>query len=827
MSAQSLFFRNKPKKRIADSERAGAFILTNEDGSKDLLYEPQPKQRLYHASTVPNLIMEGRRGTGKSLAIRWDFHMRALAYPGYTYLILRRTMPELRKALALDTLIPTPRGWTTMGALRAGDWVFAPDGLPTRVLWKSEPAIDENGTYRVTFDNGESIVASAGHKWVVSTRMQRRLGTSRVLTTAEIAATTHAEKDGRSNYGVRVSGEWQTGLGVDLPVDPYVLGVWLGDGTKGQGAFTSHDDEIVERVRSAGHTVTERPAHPREYGVAGLQAQLRALGVLGSKHVPDIYFRGSRPQRLALLQGLMDTDGWCRTDGWCAFAQTNERRCISEAVMQLAASLGLKPRWSERPAKLGEKDCGTSFEVGWSGDLAVFGLRRKAVRLLPATRGTTDWHYITACEQIADTVCQCIAVKHPSHQFLVGRTSIPTHNSHLLFINGEMERFRAIYPDACYLKGVSEAHYGNGSVGLYGHCETEQDIEKYLSAQFCAVAFDEITTFQWEMVTKISTSCRVAEDSGLLAIVRGGTNPLGVSAEEVYRYFIAKDITLEEDPEYFPNDWGHLHLVKEDNTYLDNTQYDKRFAGLPEAYRRAWLDGEWGVEGAYFSLQPQHLIDAQPLVSTSFGEHRMMEWPWIHVYRIIDWGFNPDPAVCLWVGVLPNGREIPFMEQLWIRTPAQQVALDIKRASDGMKVVATFADPTLWEGEKEMDHCLADEFEMRGVPLVKAKNDRTAIGFAIQEHLHQILPDGLPRMQILENGKEGCPMLVRSLRSMRVDKRRPGRIADHRHDHLTICLGYFCMAGVGPTNIPTESSIKPWMMPKRKHRIMGLTGHPR
>lgn len=495
MTTDPRYFRNKPDLLIETAERDGAFIMDNPDGTTDLLYWPQPKQQLYHASTVPNLIMEGRRGTGKSLAIRWDFHMRALAYPGYTYLILRRTMPELRK-------------------------------------------------------------------------------------------------------------------------------------------------------------------------------------------------------------------------------------------------------------------------------------------------------------------------------------------SHLLFIGQEMKRFTPIYGDSVWLKGVSEAHYGNGSIGLFGHCETEADIQKYLSAQFCAIAFDEITTFDWDMITRISSSCRVEEGSGLIAIVRGGTNPLGVSAEDVYRYFIDKSVTPEEDAEYNPNDWGSIRLNVEDNRYLDVKQYDKRFAGLPLAYQDAWKHGKWGVEGAYFKLEEHHGITTLPTVRVAGEDVPMLDCPWLHVYRIVDWGFGAaDPAVCLWVAVLPNRRKIPFMEMMWTGVPASEVAKQIHEASDGMRVITTLGDPTMWDGLEAMGHCLADEFENNKVSMTKAKNDRTAAGYAIQNALSTILDDGLPELQIWNGGGvkgRGCVTLDKTLRSMRVDKKRPGRIADHKQDHFPICLGYLCMAGVGPTIIPTNPTTRRWMQPKKSaHRVLG------
>lgn len=433
--------------------------------------------------------------------------------------------------------------------------------------------------------------------------------------------------------------------------------------------------------------------------------------------------------------------------------------------------------------------------------------------LLEGERGTGKSHCLR-------WDCHLKALAYPGYKYLMLRRTMPElRKSHLLFLGNEMKKLggRALG----IRSGNTEAHYKNGSIGLFGHCETEQDIEKYLSAEFYQIVFDEIVTFDWEMITKISASCRVPEGSGLIAFVRGGTNPLGVSAEEVYRYFIARDVMPEEDPEYDPSDWGSLHMTMDDNPSLDKNQYVKQLAGLPEAYRKAWLHGEWGVEGAYFSLEPKHLIDKLPLLEDGRGEMRpLLHWPWLHIYRLLDFGWH-DPTVCVWVAVLPNGREIAFQEYSQVRTPAQVIAREIKGKSSDWRIVTTLSDPTLWSGEKEMGHSIADEFERAGVPLTRAKNDRVAAGFAIQEHLNQTLPDGLPKLQIYE---PGCPTLVRAMRAMRVDKKHPGRIADHKMDHMPICLGYFCMAGVGPTRIPGQAAVPQYMIPKNTRRVLGADG---
>ena len=435
--------------------------------------------------------------------------------------------------------------------------------------------------------------------------------------------------------------------------------------------------------------------------------------------------------------------------------------------------------------------------------------------------------------------CHLKALAYPGYKYLILRRTMPElRKSHLhpTLLPREMELLGGFFH-----KTNVEALYPNGSVGTFGHCETEKDIEKYLSSDYYLIDFDEIVTFEWDMVTRIGPSCRVPEDSGLIALIRGGTNPLGESAEEVNRYFILRDITRDENAEYDALDWGSLHMTMDDNPSLDKTQYLKQFQGLPEAYRKAWLLGEWGVEGAYFSLRPEHVVNKVPVVTTSDESRPALSWPWIQIYRIIDYGWH-DPTVCLWIAVLPDGRELPFMERTWVQTPVQQIARDIVRDSAGMKIVTTFADPTLWAGEKEMGHSLADEFENLGVSLTKAKNDRTAAGLAIQEHLNAKVKIGTtkvknaangvvedvdvysPKLLLYEGEHDGVRILKRALNAMRVDRKRPGRIADHKMDHLPICLGYFCMAGVAPTRIPYSVASKPWMTPDSDRYVLGTEG---
>jgi len=398
------------------------------------------------------------------------------------------------------------------------------------------------------------------------------------------------------------------------------------------------------------------------------------------------------------------------------------------------------------------------------------------------------------------------ALTTPGLSYLVLRRSMPEQRkTHLKFIGAEMDTLGGYFN-----KTESIAYYPNGSTGFYSHCEDDETMIKLLGGEWAVIYFDEVTTFSAEQITKISTCARVPEGSGLTALVRGGTNPIGEGADYVYRYYIAKDITPEEDSDYHPDDYEAIHTVLADNPHVSREQYRKRFSSLPEHIRKAWLDGEWVVEGAYFADfqpvrdgKPWHVVSELPRVDGQW----LLSLPWIQVFRVVDWGYWPDPAVCIWLAVLPNGRVIAFKERSWTRATAAEVARDIKNNSAGMRIAETFCDPKMFDGSEATGNSIGDIFERNGVSLTRSRNDRSAAGFSIHEYLNTVLEDGLPKIQIWD---QGCPMLLKTIPMMRMDKKNPARIADG-NDHYVISLGYFCQGRVGPSRESHKSAVKPWM----------------
>jgi hypothetical protein len=183
--------------------------------------------------------------------------------------------------------------------------------------------------------------------------------------------------------------------------------------------------------------------------------KLRLAGVMGNKHVPDAYLRSSRDQRLALLQGLMDSDGSVvKENGLCVFTNADEH--LADAVSELVASLGShwQLRRSQQPSGKGRQ---VIHQVTFSLPLPAFRLNRKArAQKLESTRARRD-HIVTAIAPVASVPVQCLTTDSPSHLFLVGQRMVPTHNSIYRpayknwFIRDQLYKIQAIGLERTYM----------------------------------------------------------------------------------------------------------------------------------------------------------------------------------------------------------------------------------------------------------------------------------------------------------------------------------------------------------------------------------------
>lgn len=346
------------------------------------------------------------------------------------------------KQLALDTIIPTPEGYTTMGDIKVGDWVFAETGKPCRVVAKSQLDYAEQA-YRITFKDGAVVEAGENHQWFGEiTRGQNR---KTIMTTGELY---HLPKDGNSyRFRIEVADAIEEPDAV-LPISPYLMGYWLGNGKATSPMITVMTEDIPSvRARiepdHAIANVLENAGDSKHLYIPDLKRVL--LSSYHDKKIPVSYLRASRQQRLELLQGLMDSDGCISTAKGQAIYCSAEK-ALAESVSELLWSLGIKNAITETESTqrcdwaLPSSECGrvftgeTIYMVKFTAfdDTPVAGLTRKQSRAIPRDLATrSHYRYIDSIVPIENRGMQCIQVDSPSHQYLVGRSFLPTHNSEL------------------------------------------------------------------------------------------------------------------------------------------------------------------------------------------------------------------------------------------------------------------------------------------------------------------------------------------------------------------------------------------------------------
>lgn len=336
-----------------------------------------------------------------------------------------------KKGLALDTRIPTPDGWTTMEALQKGDRVFDKDGKVTTVTAISE--VKHLPCFRVTFSNGSSVVCDDEHRWLA-----RKGGSNawkqpyREMTVNEMY---EAKEDGLS-VTIPVQGALALPE-ANLPLDPYILGYWLGDGSaRGAQITCSKEDlpHVMEAIKAAGFSVGTIRSDGRSEAVTvgatdGMRTKLLGMNLILNKHIPDEYMRSSIEQRKALLAGLLDSDGHCDKERGRASFCSSDRK-LRDSVFELACSLGECPHKRDFMAVVYEHGFSKKFptyQVEWKPSFNPFHLARKAANY--QGRKINPYLGIKSIEKIESVPTKCIAVDSPSRTYLCGDNMAVTHNT--------------------------------------------------------------------------------------------------------------------------------------------------------------------------------------------------------------------------------------------------------------------------------------------------------------------------------------------------------------------------------------------------------------
>jgi len=340
----------------------------------------------------------------------------------------------------VDTPVLTPDGFRPIGSLSVGDLVVGSDGKPTPVIGVYPQG--EKDIYRVTTQDGASTLASDDHLWAVATRDDRRRGKPlRILTTREMIGNLRANHYHRYElplHSAPIRFPYR-----EVPMDPYALGLLLGDGCltgSTTPSFATRDPELAFELKRLLPGTEVRPLEPPDYllnkvtspgdvitlrnPVTGVARRLGLHGTRSAtKFVPDLYLRNSHQVRLAVLQGLLDTDGGPVTqrNRTCRVQYSTTSSRLRDDVIFLVRSLGGVAYHRTRPAEgraahllkgrpVYHRHDAHIVDIRLPEGIEPFRLTRKREAYNAAGGGGRPMRFIESIEPAGTAEAVCIAV---------------------------------------------------------------------------------------------------------------------------------------------------------------------------------------------------------------------------------------------------------------------------------------------------------------------------------------------------------------------------------------------------------------------------------
>lgn len=840
-------------------------------------YTPSPKQAEAHSVMVNELLYGGAAGGGK--------------------------------LLAYSTPVLTPTGWTTHGALKPGDQVYGHDGRPVTVLASYTPPTACH--YLITFSSGETIRAGREHLWTVQTdadrasfsradpewKARRRAARpsrakqnperghhqqasvtarnqltaaaaregqvrdsvweyTRTLETHELADLFASEK---RKISIPAPGPIETIGAWEGATPPWVLGMWLGDGHTKSGVICQGDDDATEliRVMSAHGFELHRVSAGKNYTFKdsrGVLMHRHITADLGHhsdrrKHIPSWAYSAPYEDRLALLQGIIDSDGHVNDRGQVELSLSDEP--LAFEVSRLLATLGLRCTPQRGYAGYADVQCKDRWRLKFTTHLPVARYPRKRAKLPLGSEKSarTSSVYITGIEQVAaDEPANCITVDDALHIYLAGRTLIPTHNSRMaraeavmtaLMVPGaKIVIFRREFPQleasvveemkkeipkeiATYNNSKHTWNFKNGSIIFLRHMQLEKHKESHQGAEYVLVVFEEATHFTEGQYRYLRSRVRAADDVkdrlkelGLIPRMILTANPGGIGHHWVKGRFVDPappgKIFREAPSEKRPNPGTRCFIPATvwDNPHV-NDEYIDELRDLPDDQRKAMLEGDWNVfQGVRFPSwsEPHHVISPDQLPMSKFMSSGQ---------KVIgvDYGIA-SPFAAVWMVKLHDDLVLVYRELHMAELTATEQAemirdLSAEEERQMGKKIPIVMDPSMWHrGDAGVAKSLNADMPPVGSPAHhymrvldrvphKAVNTRIN-GAALLDHHLKVRPDGLSRFMVYEN----CRDFIRTFPSLPRSKKNPNDVDTEADDHIYDAARYALMFLAGK-NVPS------------------------
>lgn len=622
------------------------------------------------------------------------------------------------KLLDSDTYVPVPlhvdaRGWKRHGDIKEGDHVYSPTGDEVLVFARHD-TVKNPDAYELELDTGEVFLADAQHYWLTWDRNEREqarrcteewraakrltrksraktspkskgrsetttrrnrerhydvfVPTGTARTTKQIADTLRVESDHRLNHSIAVTQPLR-GREESLPVDPYLYGLWLGDGYTNKPCvimLTSDWLELDQHTPVARRTETE----PIGYKGRKQEVQIRHYRELlpfsrksaGGKRIPPEYLRASYRQRLELLRGMCDTDGTCDPRGQVELGFSNKE--LAHDAHELINSLGIKT--SIRRKEMRSDKHAAHWRMKFIAKEPVFKLPRKAARQKAPERPTTNHRYIVRVEKAPPKPMNCLTVE--GRLYLVGRSFVTTHNTALgmgLALN-EHHRTMVVRKNFVDLTGClhtldnilktpNSATGGNRPVyrksegGIIEFVGLGDDLDGKQGNPHDFIYVDEAAQLPETQVRMLMGWLRTDKPGQRCRVVMGSNPPLDSVGDWLIEYFAPwldpqhPNPAEEGELRYFqPKDDGQgyrecekddfieIHGVRvapqsrtfisskfTDNAFYDAEQYAKSLAGLPDSVRERLTTGNFLLD---------RTDDIWQLIPTQWAKEAQARW---------------------------------------------------------------------------------------------------------------------------------------------------------------------------------------------------------
>ena len=537
------------------------------------------------------------------------------------------------KAMPKDTLIPTPDGEKLLGEIKVGDFVFDRKGHPTKVLGVYDRGVRR--CFELTFSDGRKTRCCDEHIWPCYTS-KKNLKNLTLQEMMEKGIRISAKSGARFRMPINGCVEFSE---KELPVHPYILGVFLGDGCCKERYLTlsSNDLPVVEKVAKLLNATAEKLSENnyswrfmkggKAITTKEVFGDIASWVMRGSneKAIPADYLHGSRDQRIALLQGLFDTDGSVssKSNGLASFSTTSSE--LYAGVSYLLRSLGLSASTSSKAVCRGRvKQNGTcstdyvvrthlkpdQFDVCFSLPRqieklkAVFGAFKRPSKCTERV-ALTDVREIEPCDQV------CILVDNPEHLFLANDFLV-THNTHRAIEDWFVPSFNGgknLMVSLSTLVALNGARRANTqgysttpcSIAMYNLCANTNRMKSWVSA-YNVYCIDELSQWGLEQLDTFISIAQMALESGASFVCMGDISQIGSflgRGNLLYMLMQNYPVTkLTENHRASSNDLIDFVWNVAGTRSRNFTRFRVDDAGLEEYVHRTPEDGEMVVTGS-------------------------------------------------------------------------------------------------------------------------------------------------------------------------------------------------------------------------------------